>query len=63
MVIEDMWRYIAKLNRQMTEVRSRGDREKSNNKSITNFENLFRRYKQRKQLLDRDEYDVETESF
>jgi hypothetical protein len=47
----------------LVELRSPRDHEKSDHESMTNFENLFQRYKHRKQLLDYDEYDVETESY
>jgi predicted RecB family nuclease len=47
----------------LAELRSPRDHEKSDHESMTNFENLFQRYEHRKQLLDYDEYDVETESY
>jgi hypothetical protein len=39
------------------------DREKSNHKFMANFKNSFQRPMQKKQLLDQDKYDVETENF
>lgn len=37
------------------------DREKNDHKSMTCFEKSFQRQKQRRQLFDQDEYDIETE--
>jgi hypothetical protein len=39
------------------------DRENSNHKFIDNFENSFQWHMQKKQLLNLDKYDVETENF
>ena len=56
-----MWRQVAKLTCQLANVKSLSDDEKSDHGFMTNFENSFQRHDQRKQFLDQDEYDVETE--
>ena len=56
-----MWRQVAKLTCQWANVRSLSNDEKSDHGFMTNFENPFRRHEQRKQFLNQDEYDVETE--
>jgi hypothetical protein len=50
-VIKDMQRQIIKFTRRLTSVKSLEDREKSDHRSMINFENLYKRHKQRKQFL------------
>lgn len=63
LVIKNMQRQIAELTYQLAEVMTLEDHEKNDQKSMVNFENMFQRHEQRKQLFDQDEYDIKTKSF
>jgi DNA-binding ferritin-like protein len=63
LMLKNMQRHAAKLTLQLVEVRSLGDRKKSDHVSMDSFEKRYQRHEKRKWFFDQDEYDVETRSF
>ena len=58
-----MQRYIAKLTRELTKMKSHNDHDKSDHESIGSFESPLHKHQQRGHLLDRDEYREDFDSF